>query len=136
MRAVVTGGSGFLGSHLCDRLLSEGWDVLALDNLITGDLINIAHLKENRNFQFVAERCQPTRPNGRQGRICVPLCLPCQPSRLFETSSLKRSRLDRLEHFMHSILPVKKTPNFSWHPPVSAMATRAFLPRQKRTGGM
>ena len=36
MRAVITGGAGFLGSHLCDRMIAEGWDVLALDNLVTG----------------------------------------------------------------------------------------------------
>jgi dTDP-glucose 4,6-dehydratase len=53
MRAVVTGGAGFLGSHLCDRLLAEGWDVLALDNLITGDAANLAHLKDNLHFQFL-----------------------------------------------------------------------------------
>ena len=53
MRAVVTGGSGFLGSHLCDRLLAEGWEVLALDNLITGDESNVAHLGSNAKFQFV-----------------------------------------------------------------------------------
>jgi dTDP-glucose 4,6-dehydratase len=52
MRAVVTGGAGFLGSHLCDRLLAEGWDVLALDNFITGDQANIAHLRENPKFLF------------------------------------------------------------------------------------
>ncbi len=60
MRAVVTGGAGFLGSHLCDRLLAEGWDVLALDNFITGDESNIAHLKGNAHFQL--ERKDVTQP--------------------------------------------------------------------------
>src|SRR5271155_4797877 len=53
MRAVVTGGAGFLGSHLCDRLLKEGWQVLALDNLITGAEKNLAHLKDNGKFEFL-----------------------------------------------------------------------------------
>jgi dTDP-glucose 4,6-dehydratase len=52
MRAVVTGGAGFLGSHLSDRLLAEGGEVLALDNLITGDEANLAHLKSNSKFRF------------------------------------------------------------------------------------
>jgi dTDP-glucose 4,6-dehydratase len=52
MRAVVTGGAGFLGSHLCDRLLAEGWDVLAMDNFLTGDESNVAHLKGNAHFQL------------------------------------------------------------------------------------
>jgi len=51
MRAVVTGGAGFLGSHLCDRLLAEGWDVLALDNLLTGVDSNIGHLHTHPHFR-------------------------------------------------------------------------------------
>ena len=53
MRILVTGGAGFLGSHLCDRLLAEGHDVIAMDNLITGSTDNIAHLSGNRRFQFI-----------------------------------------------------------------------------------
>ena len=52
-RAVVTGGSGFLGSHLCDSLLERGYDVLCLDNLLTGNTDNIAHLLGHPRFKFV-----------------------------------------------------------------------------------
>ncbi len=51
--ALVTGGAGFLGSHLCDRLLAEGWRVTAMDNLITGDTANIAHHAGDADFRFV-----------------------------------------------------------------------------------
>jgi dTDP-glucose 4,6-dehydratase len=53
MRTVVTGAAGFLGSHLTDRLLAEGHEVVGLDNLVTGDVRNIAHLAGNRKFRFV-----------------------------------------------------------------------------------
>uniref|UniRef100_A0A7V2ZK61 SDR family oxidoreductase n=1 Tax=Ignavibacterium album TaxID=591197 RepID=A0A7V2ZK61_9BACT len=51
--AVVTGGAGFLGSHLCDRLISEGFRVICIDNFITGNPDNIAHLFGNDNFIFI-----------------------------------------------------------------------------------
>ncbi len=53
MKILVTGGAGFLGSHLCDKLLAEGYKVIAVDNLITGNTNNIAHLIGNENFSFV-----------------------------------------------------------------------------------
>ncbi len=51
--SIVTGGAGFLGSHLCDRLLAEGHSVICIDNLLTGDTANIAHLFGNQRFKFV-----------------------------------------------------------------------------------
>ena len=51
--AVVTGGAGFLGSHLCDKLLKEKFKVICVDNLITGNVNNIAHLAGNEDFSFV-----------------------------------------------------------------------------------
>ncbi len=53
MRILVTGGAGFLGSHLCERLLNDGHEVVALDNLFTGRKLNIAHLMDHANFEFV-----------------------------------------------------------------------------------
>jgi dTDP-glucose 4,6-dehydratase len=53
MRTMVTGGAGFLGSHLCDRLIREGHEVICMDNLITGDTDNIAHLLGNPKFKFI-----------------------------------------------------------------------------------
>lgn len=51
--AVVTGGAGFLGSHLCDKLINEGIKVICLDNLLTGRIENIQHLLTNKNFQYI-----------------------------------------------------------------------------------
>jgi dTDP-glucose 4,6-dehydratase len=53
MRLLVTGAAGFLGSHLCDRLLGQGHTVVGMDNLITGTPANLAHLEHHRAFQFV-----------------------------------------------------------------------------------
>ena len=53
MRVLITGGAGFIGSHLCDFLLAQGCSVILLDNLLTSDIANIHHLMSNDDFQFV-----------------------------------------------------------------------------------
>lgn len=53
MRILVTGGAGFIGSHLCEFLLKKGYEVICLDNLFTGSKNNIKHLFSNPNFEFI-----------------------------------------------------------------------------------
>ena len=50
---MITGGAGFLGSHLCERFLREGWSVVCMDNLLTGDRANVRPLEEDPHFTFV-----------------------------------------------------------------------------------
>jgi dTDP-glucose 4,6-dehydratase len=79
MRAVVTGGAGFLGSHFCDRLLAEGWEVLALDNFITGAESNISHLRNNPKFRFEkADVSEPLRVEGEVAYV-LHLASPASP---------------------------------------------------------
>ena len=53
MRTLITGGAGFVGSHLCERFLAEGHDVICVDNFITGNPVNVEHLRENPRFTFL-----------------------------------------------------------------------------------
>ena len=59
-RALVTGGAGFLGSHLCDALLGDGWSVVVVDNLLTGRRSNLDHLSNDSRFEFINQDiCEP-----------------------------------------------------------------------------
>lgn len=70
MRYVLSGAAGFIGSHLCERLLDEGHDVVVLDNLITGHRENIAHLEARAGFDFIEhDVCQATEVSGRVDRV-------------------------------------------------------------------
>src|SRR5688572_11152509 len=55
MRILITGAAGFLGSHLCDRFLEQGHEVIGMDNFLTGSPDNIAHLAGNKNFSFIEQ---------------------------------------------------------------------------------
>ncbi len=80
MRAVITGGAGFLGSHLCDHLLAHGWDVLCVDNLVTGDARNVAHLQGHPRFAFLHHDI--TRPLELDGPVdyVLHLASPASPA--------------------------------------------------------
>src|SRR4051794_9042273 len=67
MRTLITGGGGFIGSHLCERFLAAGHDVVAMDNFITGRPENVAHLADNPKFSVV--RHDVSRPIAVDGPI-------------------------------------------------------------------
>jgi dTDP-glucose 4,6-dehydratase len=83
-RAAVSGAAGFIGSHLCDRLLAEGCEVIALDNLLTGSPRNIAHLEDNRRFHFLLH--DVTRPVDISGPVdfVLHLASPASPKDYLE----------------------------------------------------
>jgi len=66
-RVLITGAAGFLGSHLCDRFIAEGYEVIVMDNLLTGSLLNIEHLFPQKEFIFyhhdVRKSIYVSRPN-------------------------------------------------------------------------
>ncbi|CAM5577021.1 UDP-glucuronic acid decarboxylase family protein [Streptomyces fumanus] len=80
-RALVTGGAGFVGSHLCGRLLGQGTEVVCLDNLATGTRANVAELERRRGFRFVrADATDPAALTGLPGRFDLVLHFACPAS--------------------------------------------------------
>lgn len=77
MKAVVTGGAGFIGSHLCEALLSAGYEVVCVDNLLTGDRSNIAHLEGRRDFRFLQH--DVVEPLFIEGDLYFHLASPASP---------------------------------------------------------
>ena len=96
-RTIVTGGAGFLGSHLCDRLIAEGHEVLCLDNLLTGRIENIQHLCDHPRFVFV--RHDVTKPIDLDE-----LMLRAAP-KLAGDGESGRKRLDFILHFASPASP-------------------------------
>jgi dTDP-glucose 4,6-dehydratase len=90
MRYVISGAAGFIGSHLCDRLLAEGHQVVAIDNLITGHTENIDHLLKQAGFEFI------------QGDVCQPLEIAGTVDRVFHLASLA-SPVDYLNHPLETL---------------------------------
>src|SRR5262245_61827773 len=84
LRIVISGGAGFIGSHLCDRLLADGHSVIAVDNFLTGRPDNVAHLEREPRFAFM--RQDVTEPFHIEGAVdCVAhLASPASPKDYFE----------------------------------------------------
>lgn len=106
MRVLVTGGAGFIGSHLCESLLADGHRVICADNLSTGRMTNIAHLLRSNRFEFV--RHDVTEPLTDDVDFICNLACPASPSayqrdpiKTFETSVVGISNLLRLAERLH-----------------------------------
>ena len=93
MRILVTGGSGFLGSHLCERYLQDGHDVVAVDNFFTGKRQNVKHLLDNHNFELI--RHDVTLPLFVEVDLIVNMACPASPVHYqkFPVQTLKTSLL-------------------------------------------
>lgn len=81
MRIIVTGGAGFLGSHLCDKLLENNHQVISVDNLITGNIQNIAHLQNHPNFQFIEADVMEGFPEDLDFDALYHLASPASPNK-------------------------------------------------------
>ena len=95
MRTLITGGAGFIGSHLCERFLAEGHEVVCVDNFITGTAGNIDHLRGNAAFQLHRPRHLAPARDRRAGRQRPALRPPGQPGRLPRATRSRRSRSAR-----------------------------------------
>lgn len=80
MKAIVTGGAGFLGSHLCDKLIEEGFEVLCIDNLLTGNTDNIKHLQDHPKFQFLEFDVSKPLPTHLRADQIYHLASPASPN--------------------------------------------------------
>jgi dTDP-glucose 4,6-dehydratase len=105
VKYVISGGAGFIGSHLCDRLLDTGHEVVAIDNLITGDRQNIAHLEGKRAFQFIErDVCEPIEIAGKVDRVfhlaslASPVEYLAHPIETLESGSTGTRRMLDLAH--------------------------------------
>ena len=85
MKVLVTGGAGFLGSHLIDRLIEEGHEVLAFDNLLTGRIENIEHHFGNERFKFVKQDVTEYLHVGGPLEAVVHFASPASPIELSES---------------------------------------------------
>jgi dTDP-glucose 4,6-dehydratase len=89
MRILITGGAGFVGSHLCDRLLADGHHVIAMDNLITGSRANVAHLINHPQFELVLHNVAQRIALSQPVSVVLHFASPASPSQTAPTGYLQ-----------------------------------------------
>jgi hypothetical protein len=134
-RTVITGGAGFLGSHLADALLERGHDVVCIDNLITGNIANIEHLFGNEYFHFI--RHDVTNYIHVPGPVdnILHFASPASPIDYLKFP-IQTLKVVRWEHIKPWDWRRKRKPVFCWHPLRRSMVTRWCTHKRRITGEM
>ncbi len=157
MKVIVTGGAGFLGSHLCDKLIEKGNQVLCIDNLLTGSLDNIAHLQNTPNFEFIQADASEGLPENLDFDELYHLASPASPNKnnpksyqslpfdtmqvnTFGTWSLCEESLKRGARFLFASTseiygdPLEHPQTETYNGNVSTLGPRAVYDEAKRFG--
>jgi GDP-mannose 4,6 dehydratase len=132
-RVVVTGGAGFLGSHLCDALLAEGAHVLCLDNFLTSTAANIAHMTGRQDFQLM--RCDVMDFTDIPGRVdaILHLASPASPADYLRLP-IHTLKVGAFGTWHALELAKAKRRGSCWPPRRRSTATRRSIPSRRSTG--
>ena len=133
MRTLITGGAGFLGSHLCDYLMEKGHDVICIDNLLTGSSGNIEHCIGNPKFKFIKHNVSEYIYIGGEVDNILHFASPASPLDYLKLpiQTLKVGSLGTL----NAIGSQKaRMPGFFWHQHQRFMAIRLFILKRRITG--
>src|SRR6186997_2299033 len=134
-RILITGGAGFLGSHLCDRFIQEGYHVIAMDNLITGDVKNIEHLFHLAEFEFYHHDVSKFVFVPGELDYILHFASPASPIDFFKIP-LQTLKFVHLELTIFSDLHARRNPEFWLHQLQKFMVILQFIRKQKNIGAM
>ncbi len=133
MRVLVTGGAGFLGSHLCDALLADGHTVVCADNLLTGRMANLEHLLDEARFEFVEQDvCQPFDVG--KVEYVFHFASPASPVDYLQPRNRDVASGLGGDDQLSGDWRGSTTRSFCWRRPRSVMAIRWSIRRRKATG--
>lgn len=133
MRILVTGGAGFLGSHLCERLLSSGHEVICLDNFFTGRMDNIAHLRDITRFEVI--RHDVTEPILLEVDLIFNLACPASPVH-YQHNPVKTIKTSVMEPFTCLVLQNESMHVFFKRVQVKFMEIQRNILRENLIGEM
>lgn len=132
---LITGGAGFLGSHLCKNLLNEGHRITCVDNLYTGRIENIGNFLSNKNFSFIEHDIQ--LPLIYEGVIDEIYNLACPASPIhYQADPIDTAKTNFLGALNMLELARKKIQKYFKHPLVRYTEIHLFIPNQRITGVM